>query len=496
MTIRYTCSQCSSVLKIKDDRAGTVAQCPKCKTKFMVPEVAVERESPVLQVAASRPEAAHSDDAVHSKSVESEQPVQGSTAASDLPESQTDSDHMKLDYDAEDSHTTLSAGSSAVNQNGDSASDTAHLTTGVGEESSEPGPAAAETPESSESEELATNQASDLGDEHRSFESDDDDDLDSPSMLAGPLGGFMPKTEETEQPVSVVAERKSTEAAKKSFESQLERRSRTPLEIPLSIDRPSPVAAKEEAFDPANFLLSDSSVPSSGNSSSTLQNDSDLSLSDDSDYEVLARPSPRPVNTSAGKKITTSRPTPEKVDLASAAKMMKKAIKDAQVDAVRQRQQNAKPPGVDYSFFLKEFGLKFGGGLLAILAVGYGIYFLSDQALGRKMNTPKLAIVRGTITLRGRPLPNATIYFEPIREEVKGKKLLPVRTSMGLSDEKGQFKMMYSANLEGVTVGKNKMWVVYIGENGLKDTPDEWRGARLVEIKEGRQEKPFDIHME
>ncbi len=37
MTIRYTCIGCESVLKIKDDKAGTKARCPKCRLEFVVP---------------------------------------------------------------------------------------------------------------------------------------------------------------------------------------------------------------------------------------------------------------------------------------------------------------------------------------------------------------------------------------------------------------------------------------------------------------------------
>ena len=37
MTIRYTCHGCESVLKIKDEKAGTNGRCPKCKTEFVVP---------------------------------------------------------------------------------------------------------------------------------------------------------------------------------------------------------------------------------------------------------------------------------------------------------------------------------------------------------------------------------------------------------------------------------------------------------------------------
>lgn len=37
MTIRFTCDNCESVLKIRDEMAGTKAKCPKCKTPFVVP---------------------------------------------------------------------------------------------------------------------------------------------------------------------------------------------------------------------------------------------------------------------------------------------------------------------------------------------------------------------------------------------------------------------------------------------------------------------------
>ncbi|MCA9065264.1 MAG: hypothetical protein KDA96_19480, partial [Planctomycetaceae bacterium] len=37
MTIRYTCVSCESVLKIRDEKAGTNAKCPKCRTEFVVP---------------------------------------------------------------------------------------------------------------------------------------------------------------------------------------------------------------------------------------------------------------------------------------------------------------------------------------------------------------------------------------------------------------------------------------------------------------------------
>jgi phage FluMu protein Com len=50
MTIRYTCVGCESVLKIKDDKAGTKAKCPKCKTEFVVPAPETDPEDESLEL--------------------------------------------------------------------------------------------------------------------------------------------------------------------------------------------------------------------------------------------------------------------------------------------------------------------------------------------------------------------------------------------------------------------------------------------------------------
>jgi hypothetical protein len=55
MTIRYSCTSCGSVLKIKDELAGTPGKCPKCKSEFTVPQAA-EVAAPVA--AAKSPPAA------------------------------------------------------------------------------------------------------------------------------------------------------------------------------------------------------------------------------------------------------------------------------------------------------------------------------------------------------------------------------------------------------------------------------------------------------
>src|SRR5688572_25949818 len=36
--IRFACPGCSATFTVGDDRAGKVTRCPKCQTKFLIPE--------------------------------------------------------------------------------------------------------------------------------------------------------------------------------------------------------------------------------------------------------------------------------------------------------------------------------------------------------------------------------------------------------------------------------------------------------------------------
>ena len=47
MTIRYKCEECESVLKIRDELAGTDGKCPSCKAKFVVPQPEKQLEEPL-----------------------------------------------------------------------------------------------------------------------------------------------------------------------------------------------------------------------------------------------------------------------------------------------------------------------------------------------------------------------------------------------------------------------------------------------------------------
>ncbi|MCA9079594.1 MAG: hypothetical protein KDA58_03500 [Planctomycetaceae bacterium] len=67
MTIRYECEECGSVLKIKDELAGTNGKCPKCKHKFVVPPPEGDAPAPSSKSGISKKSAAASKPAATPK---------------------------------------------------------------------------------------------------------------------------------------------------------------------------------------------------------------------------------------------------------------------------------------------------------------------------------------------------------------------------------------------------------------------------------------------
>lgn len=94
MTIRFTCTGCGSVLKIKDEKAGTEGHCPKCKTAFQVPEL----EKPAEELAATPTLAARAD----------EPPARETAAAPSPTETEDAEPILRMDDDDFDSPPILS----------------------------------------------------------------------------------------------------------------------------------------------------------------------------------------------------------------------------------------------------------------------------------------------------------------------------------------------------------------------------------------------------
>ncbi len=413
MTIRFTCAECDSVLKIKDELAGSPGRCPKCKTKFIVPSPQPGEQAPDQELVVHQADTSSSIDEAAVGTIPTAEPHPiAESHQEDLPVVSTVASSVKIMDEVED--------------------------------------------------EL---------------------DLDSPPMF---VALAIPHSKS-------VAE----------FESKKTEKPRIALANPTTANAAT-AAKRTEAFDPLKFLMDGPPVEKPQSFSSQAENDSDLSLSDDSDDELFARPMPQPLSRPTPQPLSrptpvapNSRATPEKVDLATAAKMMKKAIKDSQAETAHQRELEAKA-GFDHTLFFREFGLR---GLAILVAAAVTIplvYYGFSYVLSSSMKLPKMGYVRGTVKLDGQPLSGAMVFFAPAEAGVEGSKRERWRTSVGVADEKGYFRMMYSPGdkIEGVAVGKCRVWVTHSGEKG-NDVPTEWMelAMRTDEVTAGNQKAPYDINL-
>lgn len=502
MTIRFTCDECGSVLKIKDELAGTKGKCPKCKTAFVVPQPNTDNPSSELAVVAAtvRQDTVRQErvEAVPVSDVVTRPPTPSAPSVVVNPPSQFDEPPLTLPDDDDDAPVVAPAISRPSAE--DEAQPVSQIRSmidpplsddQIDEDSRE---IMSEDVDFLSSQEMpATNEES----SRASLGFDDDDDLDSPPVLASGLTGYSSSEIDVVKPEPPATKsKKDPSAFDSAFKKEAQRGSKGS----------SPVSS-DSGFDPFKFLASESAdigqyTPPKKPGPQSLQHDSDLNL-DDSDFEMTERPTPYPVSKTPAPRSTppapANRAAPEKVDTATAAKMMRKAIKGAQTDAVRQRQIDAKP-GYDYMLFFREIGLR-GLGIIAgsaglvVLAIFVGNYIVRNV-----LKTPDLTLVRGTIKLDGKPLSNATIYFAPKEiKAISGSKRERARTSIGYSNEKGEFKMMYSPadRIEGVTAGQNRVWVTHPGPKG-DDTPSKWSemSMREVDIPKSSAVSTFDINMD
>jgi len=66
-----------------------------------------------------------------------------------------------------------------------------------------------------------------------------------------------------------------------------------------------------------------------------------------------------------------------------------------------------------------------------------------------KGDYPEMAKVTGTVTYKGKPVPNMMVNFMPTEG----------RPSWGKTDSQGKFEMVYDADYNGVKVGHHKVYI-------------------------------------
>lgn len=381
MTIRFTCTQCSSTLKIKDELAGTNGHCPKCKTEFVVPAVVSEAIVGTAEL-------------MENKSDENDSSAPRSKDDSAVPSQQPTDDNL-------DSPPVVAMMS--------------------------------------------------------------DDELESPPML-------VMKTEKEPVP--------SSHAVKQATKMSL------------------PESASIKPFDPDKFLNAD--LPKAGRDPypslpiNVPDHELDTARGDGDFPNRRSKNSSRQDAASTSATGKTSEASP--LDHVKLAKQMMQAMKESNTQAAVQRDEESNP-AFDFAGMFREIGLKGGGGLIAILTVAFCLYMFSNHLMGGSLKLPKLGHVSGIVSLDGTPLVGANVYFAPQEAAISGTKRDRARTSIGVTDAKGHYKMQYMGGVDGVAVGKCRVWTNLPTPLPGQLVPAEYgEGSILVkEVVAGSQVIPFDM---
>ncbi len=434
MTIRFKCAKCASVLKIKEELAGTGAKCPKCKTPFTVPE-------PTPEPSTDEP---HAGEEHASEQETKPAPATLHTTAADQPSAaaETPSNTVPASADTEDDDSPPSLVSAPE----------------VRSEELADSHAVAATESETESEPI--------------LRMDDDDDFDSPPVLSlsDDEISVTPAPAPIVTPPPAVSERPSGKPKKKAKSS------------------------KDDDFDPADFL-------SEGPPPSKWKAPTDFSSPFDNEDPLQAEtPPPRSSAPSRPSKAapeagSSAAAASAAWDHKMAAKQMQNAIKESRKEAAAARADGTQPEGFDYAGFFREFGLKGVAGLTIILVVSYGTYTLFNRMMGGGLTLPTLGYVTGTVTLDGAPLEGATVFFAPQDTNLDDKKRERARTSIGLTDAKGHYRMQYVDGIEGVAAGQCRVWLSKIDPQGKIIIPGEYSELNLLvkEVKTGRQTIDFTM---
>ena len=273
------------------------------------------------------------------------------------------------------------------------------------------------------------------------------------------------------------AENETEKVAEKPREKNPEKTSGKPAAKPKK-------AVAGDDFDPADFLMGDEAAPRrSAPAFDTINPDEE----------------PNPMGPENRPKKLSKPPTPgggaaEGFSASAHAKdMMMKAMDESRAHAGDAPVKETRE-GFDWAGLFREFGLKGGAAILGGVLLTYGLYVFFDGMMSAKLKLPRLGYVTGEVKLDGNPLPGATVYFAPTDAEIPGTKRERPRTSFGITDEKGHYKMMYIQGTEGVAVGKCRVWLDLIGPKGQVIPANYTDGVLQVrEVKSGNNEIKFEM---
>ncbi len=177
-----------------------------------------------------------------------------------------------------------------------------------------------------------------------------------------------------------------------------------------------------------------------------------------------------------------------------ASDLLSKSAKKGKKANWNEAEPEKKPdePGFDWDGLWYEARTKLlpvlGGGVVIYLL----IYFLVSPMFGDKAYVPKLGTVTGTISVNGKPLAGAQVFFHPVdkKQDSKGKSF-KITASVGETDTTGRYELFYGKKedkLRGVAIGKCRVEIMTTDPTGINPKYFQANAeSETREVKPGKQ---------
>lgn len=104
---------------------------------------------------------------------------------------------------------------------------------------------------------------------------------------------------------------------------------------------------------------------------------------------------------------------------------------------------------------------------------------------GGSGDRPELGTVTGTVTLDGKPLPNAKIVFQHMEK----------RFSQGVSDENGKYELTYIRDIKGAALGTHSVSIRAKNANNREIVPPKYNSKTTlsVNVEPGHNSLDFNL---
>lgn len=255
-------------------------------------------------------------------------------------------------------------------------------------------------------------------------------------------------------------------------------------------------AADDAEFDPVAFLMAGGAPPKKPAKPTPAArgkvDDGGAGLSLD-DSEPAAKPKSRP-------KSPDPAPAPAAASAAASANSMLSASSNAKdlltrtVEESRARAaempEETKVPFIDTAqlrMLLFTRILPYGGG--TIVLCGFLYWFMSSMVGGGFEMPDELIRAEGVVLINGEPKEGVIVKMRPFTERAPGERW---RTSIGVTNEDGEFEMMYLEGYPGIVPGRQNVSLSYI-VNGFETINTEYLEPGKIETYD---EANYEIKLE